>query len=339
MSEADHAGAARAELARKTMPAGALGRLGELAVEIATRQRTLAPRIGRARLVVFAADHGIAKAGVSAYPPAVTREMLRNFAAGGAAACVLARAHDVELEVVDVGVDVDADAVPPGIVVAKTRRGTGRIDQEPAMSPAERDAAFAAGVAAVARAGAIDVLAVGEMGIGNTTAAAALLAALTGAPPERCVGRGTGVDDDGLARKRRAVADSLARIRGLDDPSRLLAELGGLEIAAMTGAIVAAAAGTRLVAIDGFIATVAALVAVRMDPDVPGHLVFAHRSAEAGHALALDALAAEPLLDLGLRLGEGSGAIVAIPLLRAAAAVMREMATFASAGVPDRVTS
>jgi nicotinate-nucleotide--dimethylbenzimidazole phosphoribosyltransferase len=329
MSDGEPAQAARAELARKTMPAGALGRLGELAVEIATRQRTRAPRIGRARLVVFAADHGIAEAGVSAYPHAVTREMLRNFASGGAAASVLARAHDVELEVVDVGVDVAADAVPPGIVVAKTRRGTGRIDREPAMTAAERDAAFAAGVAAVARAGAVDALAVGEMGIGNTTAAAALLAALTGAPPERCVGRGTGIDDAGLARKRRAVDDALARVRGLDDPARLLTELGGLEIAAMTGAIVAAAAGARLVVVDGFVATVAALAAVRMDPDARRHLVFAHRSAEAGHAIALDALGAEPLLDLGLRLGEGSGAILAIPLLR-------EMATFESAGVPDR---
>jgi nicotinate-nucleotide--dimethylbenzimidazole phosphoribosyltransferase len=332
----DHEQAARDELARKTMPAGALGRLGALAVELAARQRTLAPRIGRVRLVVFAADHGISEAGVSAYPRAVTREMLHAFASGGAAACVLARAHDVEVEVVDVGVDVAADAVPPGIVVAKTRRGTARIDRAPAMTVAERDAAFAAGVAAVHRAGAVDAIAVGEMGIGNTTAAAALLAALTGAPSGSCVGRGTGIDDAGLARKRLAVDAALRRVAGIDEPGRLLAELGGLEIAAMTGAIAAAAAGARIVVVDGFIATVAALVAVRIDPEIRRHLVFAHRSAEAGHALALDALDAEPLLDLGLRLGEGTGAILAIPLLRAAAAVMREMATFDSAGVSDR---
>ncbi len=336
MNNADRGRAARAELARKTMPSGALGRLGALAVHLATLQRTVRPSIGRARLLLFAADHGISEAGVSAYPRAVTGQMLINFAQGGAAACVLARANAVELEVIDVGVDLDPVQTPPGIVAAKVRRGSGRIDREPAMTAAERDAAFAAGVAAVARAGSVDAIAVGEMGIGNTTVAAALLAALTDAPIECCVGRGTGVDDAGLERKRQVVGASLARVAGITDPAALLAELGGLEIAAMVGAIIAAASGTRVVVIDGFIASVAALVATRLDPDIRAHLIFAHRSAEAGHALCLDGLGAEPLLDLSLRLGEGTGALLAIPLLRSAAAIMREMATFESAGVSER---
>lgn len=325
-------------LARKTMPAGALGRLGDLAVRIAAIQGTLAPRIDRVRLLLFAGDHGIADAGVSAYPRAVTREMLRNFASGGAASTVIARTLDVEVEVVDVGVDVDPAEVPPGVIAAKTARGTARLDHGPAMTPAQRDAAFAAGVAAVARAGAVDAIAVGEMGIGNTTAAAALLAALVDAPAEDCVGRGTGVDDAGLARKRHAVQQALARLDGASDPATLLAEVGGFEIVAMVGAIHAAALADRIVIVDGFIASVAALAAVRLDAPVAGRLVFAHRSAEAGHARCLDALGAEPLLDLGMRLGEGTGALLAVPLLRSAAAVMREMATFESAGVSERAS-
>lgn len=324
------------ELARKTMPTGALGQLGQLAIRIATVQGTLKPRIDRVHLLLFAADHGITEAGVSAYPRAVTREMLRTFASGGAAATVLARSVGAEVEVIDVGVDIDPAAVPAGIHVAKTRRGTARFDRSPAMSAADRDAAFAAGVAAVARAGQVDAIAIGEMGIGNTTAAAALLAALTGAAVERCVGRGTGVDDAGLARKREAVSAALGRIGELRDPASLLAELGGFEIAAMVGAIIAASAGDRLVIVDGFIASVAALIAVRLDGGVASRLVHAHHSAEAGHTLCLDALGVEPLLDLGLRLGEGTGALLAVPLLRAAAALMGEMATFESAGVPDK---
>lgn len=325
------------ELARKTMPAGALGRLGELAVRIAEVQGTLAPRVDRVRLLLFAGDHGIADAGVSAYPRAVTREMLLNFASGGAAAMVLARSNAVEVEVIDVGVDIAASDIPSGVVVAKTRPGTARFDLGPAMSAAERDAAFAAGVAAVARAGRVDAIAIGEMGIGNTTVAAALLAALTGAPVADCVGRGTGVDDAGLERKRAVIHTALARIGDIRDPSLLLAELGGFEMAAMVGAIITGAAGDRIVIIDGFIASVAALIALRLDPGIASRLLYAHRSAEAGHALCLDVLGVEPLLDLGLRLGEGTGALLAVPLLRSAAAVMREMATFESAGVSNRV--
>jgi nicotinate-nucleotide--dimethylbenzimidazole phosphoribosyltransferase len=325
------------ELARKTMPAGALGRLGELAVRIAGIQNTLAPRVDRVRLLLFAADHGIAEAGVSAYPRAVTREMLRNFAGGGAASTVIARSVEVEVEVIDVGVDLPTDEVPRGVVVAKTRRGTTRFDRFPAMSASERDAAFAAGVAAVARAGRVDAIAIGEMGIGNTTAAAALLAALTGAPVADCVGRGTGVDDAGLARKQAVIAHAVARIGEIRDPSVLLAELGGFEIAAMVGAITAGAAGDRLVIVDGFIASVAALIAVKLDDGIATRLLYAHRSAESGHRLCLDVLGVEPLLDLSMRLGEGTGALLAVPLLRAAAAVMREMATFESAGVSSKV--
>jgi nicotinate-nucleotide--dimethylbenzimidazole phosphoribosyltransferase len=274
--------------------------------------------------------------------------MLRTFARGDAAVCVLAVAGGVEVEVVDVG--VDADPVP-GVVDAKVRRGSRNLVREPAMTDAELDAALAAGRAAAARAAdaGVRALGLGEMGIGNTTSASALLCALTGAAPAVAVGRGTGVDDARLAHKRAVVERALARhadaIHGTDgvppDAAAALPALGGLEIAALAGAARAAAERRVVVVVDGFIATVAALVAAHLDAAVCPALVFAHRSAEAGHGLALDAFRAHgmpaeqvrPLLDLGLRLGEGTGGALAVPLVRAAARMLAEMATFASAGV------
>jgi nicotinate-nucleotide--dimethylbenzimidazole phosphoribosyltransferase len=354
------AAAAQAVLDAKTKPLGALGRLERLAVRLAVAQRTLAPRAERARVVVFAADHGVAAEGVSAYPSAVTGEMVRNFAAGGAAVCVLARAAGCALEVVDVGVDAapgafagpSAGGTPGGgspVVDARVRRGSRNLARGPAMTADECDRALDAGRAAARRAAddGAEVLVPGEMGIGNTTSAAALVSALTGAPPAETVGRGTGVDDVRLARKRAVVEAALAR-HALAEPlggrafaRRALERVGGLEIAAMAGATIEGARRGLVVVVDGYIATAAALAAARLDAAVLPALVFAHRSAEPGHGAALDAFVAlgvdaedaRPLLDLGLRLGEGTGGVLALPLLRAAARVMGEMATFAGAGV------
>jgi nicotinate-nucleotide--dimethylbenzimidazole phosphoribosyltransferase len=326
---------ALAAIAAKTKPPGSLGRLEDLAVELAVIQRTLRPEIDPVRLVVFGADHGVTAEGVSAYPAEVTGQMMANLAGGGAAACVLARALGVGLEVVDVGVAADLSGLA-GIRHAKVRPGTASFTQRPAMSTPECHAAIEAGRAAANRA-ATDgcrALAVGDMGIGNTTAAAALASAFTGATPERTVGRGTGVDDRTLARKRDVVTRALALHAAPGrSPEELLAALGGLEIAAIAGAVMEAAARGLVVVLDGYISSTAGLVAVRMKPDCRAACVLSHRSAEPGHALVLEALGGEPLLDLGMRLGEGTGAVLAVPLLRAAAAVLREMATFESAGI------
>jgi nicotinate-nucleotide--dimethylbenzimidazole phosphoribosyltransferase len=317
----------------KTKPLGSLGELETWAVRLACIQDTLTPRIDRARILVFGADHGVAAEGVSAYPPQVTAEMMKNFARGGAAINVLARANGLEVEVIDVGVDADLSALDT-IVHAKVRRGSRNMLREQAMTAAECQAAVAVGREAVRRAAGDGVQAVGlgEMGIGNTTAAAALLSGLTGTPPSRTVGRGTGVDDERLTHKRIVVTEAVARHEPAD-PEQALTALGGLELAAMAGAALEAPAHRMIVVADGFISTVATLAAVQIDPAIRTNLFWAHRSAEQGHGVALDALAAIPMLDLRCRLGEGTGAALAIPLLRSAAAVLTEMATFASASV------
>lgn len=338
---AGEAGMRRAALAAmdaKTKPPGSLGRLEALAVELATIQRTLQPMIDPARVLVFAADHGVTAEGVSAYPAEVTAQMMANFAAGGAAVTVLARAFDAEVEVIDVGVAANLGPLPR-VIAARVRCGSRNLAVEPALTMEEAQRALEVGRAAVERAvrDGCCTIALGEMGIGNSTAAAALLSALTGAPPDLTVGRGTGVDDAGLARKRDAIGRALAlHGAGLTDPLAALAALGGLDIAAMAGAASEGAQRGMVVVVDGFIATVAALAATRLDPAARAAMIFAHRSAEAGHGLALDALSATPLLDLGMRLGEGTGAVLALPLLRAACAILRDMATFESAGVSDR---
>ena len=321
----------------KTKPPGALGRIEALAARVAAVQQTLAPRADPARVVVFAADHGVAAQGVSAYPAAVTAQMVATAASGGAAVSVMARALGAAVEVWDVGVDADLAGVA-GVRHAKVRPGTRNLAAEPAMTAAECCAALDAGRQAATEAAEAGVrtLILGEMGIGNTTAAAALAAALVGLAPEQAVGRGTGVDDAGLARKADAVRRALAR--GVPDaPLGVLAAFGGLEIAAIAGAMLAAPGLGLVVLVDGFIASAAALVAVREDPAVRAHLVAGHRSAEAAHGAVLTALGLEPLLDLGLRLGEGTGAVLALPLVRAACAVLAEMATFDGAGVSGPV--
>ena len=322
--------AARARQPTLTKPPGALGRLEILAIDLAGIQDRALPRAESCQVLIAAGDHGVTKHGVSAYPSAVTAQMCLNFARGGAAVNVLARQAGATVRVLDVGV---AEELPdlPGLIRAKVALGTADFTAGPAMTAAQVTAALAAGAAAVDPG---DLLILGEMGIGNTTAAAALVAAYARISPTEACGRGTGIDDAGLARKIAVVEAGLTRHRHLlGDPQATLAALGGLEIAALAGAAVRAAEQRTAVVVDGFISTAAALAAVAIEPAVRPYLIFAHRSAEAGHRLALAHLGAEPLLDLDLRLGEGTGGVLAVHLLRAACRTLAEMATFSAAGV------
>jgi nicotinate-nucleotide--dimethylbenzimidazole phosphoribosyltransferase len=332
-----HREAASRRQAELTKPAGALGRLEALAIELAGLTHTERPRAMRAPIIVFAGDHGIAAQAVSAYPQQVTIAMMANFASGGAAISVLARELDVPLDVVDAG--TLADAPMPGVICDKPRRGTRDFSVERALEPSELAFAIDCGRRAVTRAAMRepDLLIFGEMGIGNTTSAAAIATALLNTTAETMAGAGTGLDAAGRERKARLIDAAIARhaIAGAS-PETILCAVGGLEIAAIAGAIVAAAQGRVPVLVDGFIVSVAALVATRLNPSCRPYLVFAHRSAEQGHRWVLEALAARPLLDLDLRLGEGSGAALALPILRLACALHENMATFAEAAVPDR---
>ncbi len=320
----------------KTKPRGSLGRLEELAARVAAiRGVALPPRLNAA-IVVAAADHGVATEGVSAYPQEVTAQMLANFAAGGAAINVLAREVGAALVVVDAGV-----AVPfshPDVRSVRFGAGTANATTGPAMTRAQTLDALDAGVriAEELSAKGFGIVGVGEMGIGNTTSAAALCACLLPAEPARVSGRGTGLDDAGLARKIAAVSRALeANALDPDDPVGVLAALGGFEIALLVGVILGGAAEHLPVVLDGFITGAAALVAGRLAPASIDAMIAAHRSPEPGHALVLAALGLEPLLDLNMRLGEASGAALALPLIASAVALLADMATFADAGVTD----
>ncbi|MCG2666771.1 nicotinate-nucleotide--dimethylbenzimidazole phosphoribosyltransferase [Bradyrhizobium sp. GCM10023182] len=334
---ADHREAAIARQAQLTKPTGALGRLEQLAIELAGLQASERPRATRVPIIIFAGDHGIVAQGVSAYPQAVTIAMMANFASGGAAISVLARELGSSLEVVDAGTLAE-DALP-GIVTDKPRHGTRDFSVEPALTPAELAFAFEAGQRAVARVKASqpDLLIFGEMGIGNTTTSAAMAASLLGISAEEIAGSGTGVDAAGRAHKVRVIEAAIARhgVAGTS-PEKILCAVGGLEIAAISGAIIAAAQARIPVLIDGFIVSVAALAAVRLNPSCQPFLLPSHQSAEQGHRLVLRALNVQPLISLDLRLGEGSGAAIALPLVRSACALHNDMATFAQANVPDR---
>jgi nicotinate-nucleotide--dimethylbenzimidazole phosphoribosyltransferase len=322
-----------------TKPQGSLGRLESLALQVALWQGTERPALREPQLVVFAADHGLTAQGVSAYPQAVTAQMVANMGAGGAAVSVLACQHGLALTVVDCGVAADL-APQPGLVVAKVRAGTADSSLGPAMSEAECDAALAHG-ADIVRGLPGNVLLLGEMGIGNTSAAALLMARLTDLPLAACVGRGTGLADPALEHKRRVLARVLERHATVREPRAALAALGGLEIATMAGAVMQAWEERRLVVVDGFITTAAVAVAAALAADgalqVSRGCVFAHASAENGHARWLSQLGARPLLDLGLRLGEGSGAALAWPLLVSAVRLLDEMASFGEAGVSTAI--
>ncbi len=327
---------ARARLDGLTKPRGSLGRLEELAARVVVITGELMPRIEAPVIFTLAGDHGVATEGVSAYPQAVTAQMVENLARGGAGVNVLARHVGARVVVADLGV-----AAPPsdhpGIVRRRVADGTRSITEGPAMTPDEAVLAITAGAALVEDA-APDCVGTGEMGIGNSTVASALTAALTGADPAMVTGRGTGVTDDVWVRKVEAVRRALA-VNRLDsgDALGVLAALGGLEIAGLVGVILAGAARRVPIVLDGFIATTAALVAARLAPATRDYLIAAHRSAEPGHQRLLEALGLTPYLELGMRLGEGTGAALGIGLVRAALACYREMATFEDAGVSERL--
>ncbi|HSS74140.1 MAG TPA: nicotinate-nucleotide--dimethylbenzimidazole phosphoribosyltransferase [Gaiellaceae bacterium] len=317
----DASEAARAALDRKTKPQGSLGRLEELAVRIAGIRGEANPGQLRAAIVLAAADHGVAAHGVSAYPQAVTEQMLANFHAGGAAVCVLARRAGAELRVFDLGVGSPTADIAAGPAMSRKR--------------AEECIARGGAVASELAEEAFGIVGLAEMGIGNSTSAAALAAALLAVDPEQVTGRGTGVDDVGLALKVEVVRGALAANR-VNDPLGVLAGLGGFEIAFLAGVAMTAAERGLVVLLDGFITGAAALVAERLAPGTGRAMVAAHLSPEPGHRLVLEELGLEPLLDLRLRLGEGSGAALALPLVQASLAILDEMATFESAGVSDR---
>jgi nicotinate-nucleotide--dimethylbenzimidazole phosphoribosyltransferase len=317
-----------------TKPRGSLGRIEALALQIGLIQQTDRPRLIAPQLVVFAADHGLAAQGVSAYPSEVTAQMVENFLAGGAAVSVLARQHGLALTVVDAGVH-GSIAPRAALLDRKVAAGTADASLGPAMSAAQCALAIEHG-RGVVRDLPGNALLLGEMGIGNTSSAALLLARLGGFDIEACVGRGTGLDDAGLARKLAVLARVLALHDASHAPLDALAAFGGFEIAMMVGAALQAAQERRVIVVDGFIVGAAILVASKLDSVLLACCVFSHRSDEAGHGLMLDALGAQPLLQLGLRLGEGSGAALAWPLIASAVRLLNEMASFESAGVSTR---
>ncbi|MBV2360717.1 nicotinate-nucleotide--dimethylbenzimidazole phosphoribosyltransferase [Thalassococcus sp. CAU 1522] len=330
-TQTDFEAALQRKIDLKTKPQGALGRIETLAVQVARLQRTLTPRMGRAQLAIFAGDHGIAADGVSAYPAEVTRQMVLNFAGGGAAANVFAAVNGLDLRVVNAGVKGGPFDMA-GIYDAPIGPGTASFLRGPAMTSDQCRDALETG-RRIGAEGAYDAMACGEMGIGNTSSASVLTHLLTGVELDVVVGRGTGLDDDGLARKRSVLGRAVARVTGPLAPLQALTEFGGFEIAMMTGAMLGAAQARRVVLVDGFIATAAALLAARIEPGSRGAMVFCHRSAEPGHAALLAALQADPLLALDMRLGEGTGAALAWPLVRAAVAMLNDMASFEDAGV------
>jgi len=320
-----------------TKPQGALGRLEPLAAQVCAVFRTLHPTIKQPAALVFAGDHGVADRGVSAYPRVVTAQMVTNFLSGGAAISVLAKAQGIDLWIVDAGIDADLPS-HPRLIDAKVRRSTRDLVVEPAMTSEECERALRLGAKVVAEAisPASNTVLLGEMGIGNTAAAALLMHGLTGIPLGDCVGRGTGLDDPGLARKKAVLASAWARRAVPQSPAELLSEFGGCEIAMLTGAALAAAARGMLVLVDGFTVTVAVALAAQLDRQVLDYCVFAHCSAEHAHRALLAHLGVQPLLNLDMRLGEGTGAALALPLVRAAVALLTEMATFEGAGVSGR---
>lgn len=329
------ASALQTKINNKTKPLGALGRLEELALKIGLIQNTLSPKLTQPVMMVFAGDHGIVESGVSPYPQAVTQQMVLNFLAGGAGINVFAKQNNMAVRIIDAGVN-HVFPPHPDLIDAKIGMGTRNFLEAPAMTVAQCEQALARG-AELARAeiaAGSNVLGFGEMGIGNTSAAAALMCMLCRLPPQDCVGRGTGLDDEGLARKV-AIIEQAVRQHRLDgqDPLQVLATFGGFEIAMMAGAMLGAAERRAVLLIDGFIATAALLVASRIASAVLDYCIFAHCSDETGHALLLNELGAKPLLNLGLRLGEGTGAALAYPLVQAAVNFLNDMASFESANV------
>ncbi len=329
----DLAAAIRHAIDTKTKPLGALGMIEDLAAQIAALQSRLDPRMDSLHLTIFAGDHGIAAEGVSAFPQEVTAQMVGNFLAGGAAANVFARTVGASLRVVDTGIATPIDH--PDLVVARLGAGTANSAQGPAMSRDTFQAALEAG-RGIGTDGECDAAAFGEMGIANTASSTLVAHKITGLPVADLVGRGTGLDDAGLARKAQILTRAAGRTGALS-PDEAMQEYGGFEMAMMAGAMIGAAEARRLVIVDGFIATTVALYVLATRPDLERAMVFSHASAETGHARVLKYLDRRPLLDLGLRLGEGTGALLAWPLVQAAADMLRDMASFDSAQVSGKL--
>ncbi|MGE3268113.1 MAG: nicotinate-nucleotide--dimethylbenzimidazole phosphoribosyltransferase [Chloroflexota bacterium] len=335
------AASARARQATLTKPAGSLGTLERLHIQLAAIQGTGLPSVRQPALLVLAADHGVAEAGVSAYPQQVTGEMVRNFARGGAAINVIAQDAGARLMVADLGIDWRGTEPPAGIVRLPIGSGTANLADGPAMTLDQARASIEAGITLATRLAddGADLIALGEMGIGNTTASAALIAALTGRPARDVTGMGTGIDHERWQRKVAVIERALERVAERPaDPLAALAEVGGFEIGALAGAIIGGAAAGIPILLDGLIVGAGALLAVALCPSVQPYLIASHRSVEPGHRVVLELLELEPLMDLGLRLGEGSGAGIALHLIRLACKLPREMATFGEAGVSTQVT-
>ncbi|MCY7306813.1 MAG: nicotinate-nucleotide--dimethylbenzimidazole phosphoribosyltransferase [Rhodoferax sp.] len=326
-------------LDNKTKPPGSLGQLETLARQLGEILGSEAPELVAPQLLVFAGDHGLAARGVSAYPSDVTWQMVENFLAGGAAVSVLARLHGITLCVVDCGVAHDflapGSVVRPRLVVRKIAAGTADSSTQPAMTPAQCDDAINNGMALVRQLPG-NVLLLGEMGIGNTSAASLLMARLSGAPIAQCTGAGSGLDGAAVARKTALLSQVLELHANARSPLQALAAFGGFEMATMLGSVMQAAQQRRVIVVDGFITGAVVMLAHALQPLVLQRCVFAHRSGERGHGLMLEQLGVYPVLDLGLRLGEGSGAALAWPLLRSACAILSDMASFASAGVSQK---
>lgn len=333
--------ALRHKLDNKTKPLGSLGRLEDLALTLGQILETETPTLEQPQMVVFAGDHGLTARGVSAFPSDVTWQMVENFLAGGAAVSVLARQHGLALTVVDCGVNHDFlaglpdGASRPGLLVRKVGLGTADSSSHSAMTAAQCMQALANGQELVENLPG-NALLLGEMGIGNTSAASLLLSRLAGLDIELCTGAGTGLDAHAVQRKTAVLREVLQRHARATAPLDALAALGGFEIATMVGAVLQAAHERRVVVVDGFIASSAVLVAHALQPLVLQRCVFAHRSGERGHEFMLQHLGVQALLDLGLRLGEGSGGALAWPLLQSSCAILREMASFESAGVSEK---
>ncbi len=321
---------------QKTKPLGALGTLETIALQIALIQQTLTPTLKKPHMLLFAGDHGITAEGVSPFPQVVTQQMVHNFAKGGAAINVFCRQHGIAIDVVDAGVNGDLRGLP--IKQVKVAEGTRNFLHEPAMTAAQCEQAIARGamlVRATAEAGS-NIIGFGEMGIGNTSSATALFAALSGTAIEDCVGRGTGLDDQGLQHKTAVLKAALAKHGTLANPFDMLCTFGGFEIAMMVGAILAACEKKMVVMIDGFIASSAAAIAFALEPPARDYCIFSHLSNESGHKKILDYLQVSPLVSLGLRLGEGSGVAVTYPLIQSAVLFLNDMASFDDAGVSNQ---
>jgi nicotinate-nucleotide--dimethylbenzimidazole phosphoribosyltransferase len=323
------------ELDQKIKPPGSLGRLEALALQIACIQQRIKPEIESAQVFVIAADHGIAHEGVSAYPQAVTAQMVLNFLSGGAAISVLAKANAANVTVVDAGV---AEIIPAheNLLDRKIAFGTKNFLHEPSMTLQQVETALQHGKALCEKLPKHGAVIFGEMGIANTTSASALMHGLTGVPIADCVGRGTGVNDAGILLKQKVIAEAFQRHGKSSDAKVLISCFGGFEIAMMCGGMLSAARLRQVIIVDGFIATAAACLAIRLDPEVQAYMVFSHVGAEAPHRALLDSIHAKALLDWHMRLGEGSGAILVLPLLHSACAMLSNMATFASAGVSGK---